>query len=593
MLAVIATTSLKSFGFVNDLKKNGYSLIPAPQELKITGKDIVVDNSWGISTTVDAKSIVLERLQQGAKELHNLEFLGLGNGKISLELTKDVVTKGLNPNMNEQAYRIEIKIAEVKISSSSEIGLFYGVQSLLQLLRPKLDGSFNLPEGAITDWPDLELRIIHWDTKHHQDRIEVLKRYLDWAAYFKINAVAFEIEDKYEYPSHPIIGAPGAFTKEQMQELTTYAAKRFIQLIPFVQAPSHMAFVLKHEQFSHLRADGSNYHICMCDEEAMQLVFDMYQDMIEATPGVDYFFVSTDEVYYAGICELCEDEYNVENRSKIWVEFVNRVHKWMEERGRKVIAWVEFPLLPEHIELLPAGLIDGITVPNRSLTWIENQNNAGIKQLAYSSMQGAEYLFPNYFPTIYRNKKIDGRLISAFNNITKLKAKGAKPIGTFAAAWDDAGLHNETFWLGWVTVTQYGWSEKKPSLEQNIADFMNVFYGYQSPYMVDIYKSLQEGARYYENLWDKRISTERNPKYGSSRGKGIGTEASDLYLVMPDLPTYPNLNRDSVFSEKYANKIDEASKLKPQIDETINKLLHAINQVSANSNNLEAFLSIA
>lgn len=122
----------------------------------------------------------------------------------------------------------------VKIYANAEAGLFYGVQTLLQLLRPLNDGSFNLPEGMITDWPDLNLRFIHWDTKHHQDRLETLKHYLDWAAFFKVNAVVFEIYDKYEFPRHPIIGAPGAFTKAEMQELTSYALDRFIPVIPDV-----------------------------------------------------------------------------------------------------------------------------------------------------------------------------------------------------------------------------------------------------------------------------------------------------------------------------------------------------------------------
>jgi hypothetical protein len=227
-------------------------------------------------------------------------------------------------------------------------------------MNPLGNRGYSLPEGKITDWPDLNMRIIHWDTKQHHDRFETLIRYLDQAAFFKVNAVAYEMEDKYEYPSHRIIGAPGAFTKAQMHELTAYALERFIQLIPVVQAPSHMAYVLKHDEFAHLRADGSNYHICMCDEEAMQLIFDMYQDMIDATPGVDYFFVSTDEVYYAGICDKCEKEYNIINRSQAWADYVNRVHEWMTARNRRMLAWVEYPLLIEHITQMPEGLIDAI-----------------------------------------------------------------------------------------------------------------------------------------------------------------------------------------------------------------------------------------
>jgi hypothetical protein len=135
----------------------------------------------------------------------------------------------------------------------------------------------------------------------------------------------------------------------EMQDLTGYARERFIQLVPDVQAPAHLSYVLKHKEFSHLKADGSNYQICMCDEEAMQLIQDMYQDMIDAIPGVDYFLVSTDEVYFAGLCEKCGKEYNEKNRSQAWVDYVNLMNKWMSDRGRRMISWIEYPLLPEDI----------------------------------------------------------------------------------------------------------------------------------------------------------------------------------------------------------------------------------------------------
>ncbi|RIH66119.1 hypothetical protein D1164_07615 [Mariniphaga sediminis] len=589
---IFVFSTFSSFAFLTDLRSQGYSLIPAPQETTLTGKNISVDKSWKVQTDISNNSIALKRLHEGANDLLALKFEGTGSGKIILEIVPGSISGNFNAIQTKEAYRIQIEANTVKISSNAEAGLFYGVQSLLQLLKPTPRSDFNLPEGTITDWPDLELRMIHWDTKHHQSRLETLKNYIDWSAFFKVNAIAFEIEDKYEYPRNPIIGAPGAFTTAEMHELTEYAMERNIQLVPNVQAPAHMTFVLKHEQFAHLRSDGSNYQACMCDEEAMELIFDMYQDMIDATPGVEYFFVSTDEVYYAGICEKCEDEYNDENRSQCWVDYLNRVHQWMEEKGRKVIAWVEYPLLTEHIKQLPEGLIDGIMVPNSSKEWVAEQNKTGVKQLAYSSMQGSEYLFPNFFENRYRNRLNSGRLYDASVNIDLVRANGAKPIGTFAAAWDDSGLHSETFWLGWATVTQYAWTNNKPSLEQNVADFMNTYYGYDSPYMVDIYQSLQDGARFYEDLWERRPSTERDMSYGSSYGP-TPYRLSDIYLEMPNLPSVSDLSVNTNFRDKNKEKIEGATKLKPIIEELIHKLIYATNHVSRNRYNLEVYLSIA
>ncbi|MCK5464481.1 MAG: hypothetical protein KAI95_15745, partial [Bacteroidales bacterium] len=343
-----------------------------------------------------------------------------------------------------------------------------------------------------------------------------------------------------------------------------------------------------------LRAEQeSNYQACMCDEEAMELIFDMYQDMIDATPGVDYFLVSTDEIYYAGICGKCKDEYNDENRSQIWADYLNRVNQWMNQRGRRVLAWVEYPLLPKDIPQLPDNVIDGIMNENKELEWIINENKTGIKQLSYNSMQGSECLFPNYFPTTYRGRQIDGRLSDTYGAVANLQSRGADLIGTFAAAWGDAGLHSETFWLGWATVTQYGWTKSSPKLQQSNADFMDLFYGFDSPDMIQAYVLLEEGARFYEALWDRAPSKERVKGYGNSYGKGIGGNMVDLLLQMPPLPSEKDLNLDPTFRNKYEQKIEEAALLLKKNDILISQLMRDLTRVNYNRYNLEVFLAIA
>jgi len=581
-------------GTVTDLRSMGYTIFPAPQEVNLEAESIIVDGSWQIMADESTPPKIKNDLINKAQELHGINFSGTGTGQIVLRITQDAVADIADPGCSQQAYRITIRQDKILIEGNKNVGLFYGIQSFLQVLKPISEGRFKLPVGTISDWPDLELRVIHWDTKHHRDKMETLKRYIDWSAYFKINAIAFEIEDKYEYPSHPVIAHPNAFTKEEMHELTRYALDRYIQLIPNVQAPAHMAFVLKHKEFEHLRAEQeSNYQACMCDEEAMDLIFDMYQDMIDATPGVDYFLVSTDEIYYAGICGKCEDEYNIENRSQIWVDYLNRVNQWMNQRGRRVMAWVEYPLLPVDIPQLPDNVIDGIMNKNKGMDWITNENNTGIKQLSYNSMQGSEYLFPNYFPTIYRGRQIDGRLSDTYGSVANLQSRGADLIGTFAAAWGDAGLHNETFWLGWATVTQYGWTKSTPRLHQSNADFMDVFYGFDSPDMIEAYKLLEEGARYYEALWDRVPSKERVKGYGNSYGKGIGGDMIDLQIQMPHLPSGKELSLEPTFRSQYEQKIKEASILLKKNDQLISQLMRNLTRVNYNRYNLEVFLALA
>src|SRR5260370_7647130 len=127
----------------------------------------------------------------------------------------------------------------------------------------------------------------------------------------------------------------------------------------------------------------------MCDPKAVELIFSMYDDAIAATQGVDYLFVSTDEVYYAGICAKCSRPYNPVNRSLAWVDFVQKAQEHLSRRGRKMLVWAEFPLLPEHVKLLPSGIIYG------EATYPQPQFDPGIRPLPSMSIHGTQLLFPH------------------------------------------------------------------------------------------------------------------------------------------------------------------------------------------------------
>jgi len=593
ILSVLGLDLFAGRDFATELRRMGFSLIPAPQRVELTGSECIVDSSWRLELGEGVTEISIRRLREAAAEFHGLEFHGNGEKKIKLQLTPGCIQETDDPALNEQGYRLEISPAEVLVEGSGEPGLFYGVQSLLQLLRRNPNGQLGLPVVKIRDWPDVQLRFIHWDTKHHQKRYQTLFRLLDWAAFFKVNAIGFEMEDKYEYPRNPVIGAPGAYSKEEMQRLTAYALERHIQLVPVIQSPAHMAYVLKHEEFRHLRADPvSNYQACLCDEEAIELILEIYQDMIDATPGVQYFHVSTDEVYFAGMCGKCNKPFNDRNRSQAWVDFVNRVHPWLAERGRTMLAWVEWPLMAEDISQLPSYLIDGVM--GGDLDFLRKEREVGIRQLAYSSIQGMEDLFPNYFPTVYRDQQSNGRLEGISQTIRQGLANGADPIGSFGAAWDDAGLHEETFWLGWATVTQYAWTHLSPTVEQSVADFMNQYYGYSAADMVQAYKLLLDGARFYESSWDRRISKERVRAY-DDRDRKFDTKHRrfDKSLTIPSIPDPEFLSFEPVFSMKYQRLLEQARQQKKKNELLRSLLLRNLSRVERNRYALEVFLSIS
>ena len=576
-------------GELTPLRQRGYAVVPTPQKVNLEAGDILFGEDWTV--TGEAGSIAHRFLLADAAAFHRIRLRsGPGAGKeVRLAVRANTVATGGDSMIDRQAYRLHIADDVIEITGNAGPGLFYGVQTLLQLVRRDPAGALVLPRGVIEDWPKLALRFLHWDTKHHQDRLETLKRYLDWAARFKANMIGFELEDKFEYPSHPVIGAPGAFTTAQLQEIVDYGLERHIQVVPVIQAPAHMAYVLKHPEFAELRADGNNYQISLCDPRAYDLIFSMYDDVIRATRGVDYFYVSTDEYYYAGIDARCTAPYNEESRSLQWVQFVQRARDHLAKHGRRPLAWVEYPLLPQHAAMLPPELIDGVIGEEE---YLPAEKKLGMRQLIYFSTQGAELLFPNHLSVGGEHGVREGRVEQARETLTHGRAWRGNPIGAFAAAWGDSGLHNETFWLGWSAVAQWSWHPGGASPEQHTAEFMDVYYGPQAAGMAGVYRLLQEQALTWRATWDREASKVRGPGYGNSYGKGIGTTRYDLTLKAPPLPELPGLRIEPRFATAYAGYVAAARRQEAGNADLLAALHENFGRAGRNRYNLEVFVAL-
>jgi len=566
----------------------GYSVIPTPRQARLEAGDVHFDATWVLDASrPGVQHIAVRTLAKDLAEWHGIALRpGTAGKMVRLAVAPGAVATKAAPEIDRQAYRLRIADSLIEITANGDPGLLYGVATLVQLLKRDPTGRLLLPKGVIEDWPAYQLRFLHWDTKHHQDRMETLKRYLDWAARFKVNMIGFELEDKFEYPSNPVIGAPGAFTTAQLQEIVNYGLERYIQVVPQIQAPAHLAYVLKHPQFAPLRADGNNYHSALCESRTYELIFSMYDDVMRATRGVGYLFASTDEVYYAGIESQCKRPYNPENRSLAWVEFVHKAREFVHSRGRRMLVWAEYPLLAEHVKLLPPDIIDGVIGEPE---YLPDENRLGIRQLAYVSMQGSEFLFPNHLSLEGERGLSRGRLEQAAEYIAHGRHTQGNPIGVYGAAWDDSGLHNETFWLGWSAVAQWGWTPGTPSVEQHVAEFMNVYYGPRVAGMVEIYRSLQRQARAWSRTWDRVVSRVRGPGYGNSYGKGRGTTRYDLTLPAPPLPQGAEL---TVQVEKKSPHLAEARARALESDQLVHAIHGSFARVDRNHYNLEVLLAL-
>jgi hexosaminidase len=586
----------ESSGYVSDLRLAGYAVLPEPREVVLAGGAVEFGSmDWGLSLAdVADDDIAVRTLRERLRDEYNFGFEAddeIALGEVTVAVRPGAVETGTGDGRDEQAYVIEVAPENVTLTANGLPGLYYAVQTLLQLLDNR-DGT--LPLGRIADWPRFELRLAHWDTKHHRDTLETLRRYLDWCGRFKINGILFELEDKFEYPSHPVIGNPGAFTTEELQGLVDYALERHIQIVPDVQSPAHMSYMLKHEEFAHLRCDDSNYQSCMDEAEVRKLIFEMYDDVCAATKGVKYFHVSTDEIYYAGICEKFRKPYNPENRSLTVVDYVNAAHKHITEKwGKQVIIWLEYPILPEHIELLPPDLLNGIGMRQKQ---VPQENARGIRQFTYCPIQGGEITWPSYFAQSSPARgRMPGKLADALAATRESQAATGNPIGTICAAWDDCGLHGESFWLGWAAMAQCSWTQDNVNAHQIASVFMDVYYGSDVDDMVEVYRDMQSQARFMEYTLEKLPSKARGPSYGHPYWKGL-MERTDRTLMPAATPRMPNDTAVNVlpeFGQRYSDALAEIPARIAESDRLLARLYGNLPRARRNRYNIEVLISLA
>ncbi|MCX7592105.1 MAG: beta-N-acetylhexosaminidase, partial [Kiritimatiellae bacterium] len=467
---------------VTRLFARGYAVLPTPQNVTLGEADIRVGDAWklALSNGVEEKDIAVQSLCTRLPEYTGLQRSEDENVSLTIRLGvgDKTVAADQPPELRLQGYLLHIEKDEVQLTGNSPAGLFYGVQTLLQLFKFRPGCGWLLPVCHIEDWPELELRCIHYDTKHHQETLEGVKQIIDRAAHYKINAIIWEIEDKFAYRRHPVIAAPGAFTSDEVKELTAYALERHMQIVPLLQMPSHNAFIGKHEKYKHLlEHPDNNYMLCPSNPGTIKLYKELITELIEATPGCRYFHLGTDEPYFLGEGKncACAEKVKTMGQGGLFAELINTMNEFLVSKGRIAMYWGEHPMQPEHVKLLPPGTINAVMLePERSRAY----RKRGIRELVYTPTQGARLLFPDYWPCRSGSGMVDdGRLVTMTRKIREDAHRENNVLGTLIAAWDDSGLNNETFWLGWVVGSAAGWNPNGADPEEATSAFMNTFYG--------------------------------------------------------------------------------------------------------------------
>ncbi len=535
----------------SDLSNLGIHVIPYPQQVILGGDDFIISNN--VTILLDKNHSEADKFAAGElagtlkKEWGVNASIGTEKGKKNIVLTRNMVSGEI---IGLQGYHISTGENELVIKAKGEAGLFYGVQTLLQIVLEGREGAYVIGM-EITDWPDIKKRAAHYDTKHHQDKMAYVESFIKDLAKYKINQLVWEWEDKLAYKSHPEIGAPGAFTIEEMQEMTRFARKYHVELIPLVQGLGHVSFILKWPQYAHLREiESSNWEFCPLKEETYDLLFDLWEEAIEATPGSGYIHIGSDETYELAACEQCQAKAKEIGKSGLYQLFVKKAAEHLQKLGRKVMVW-ERPMgwvksSSPAKNITPAkGLVltESYSYNTPDFKYTKEARQLGYEVYAYDPNPGIEPLFLPYHYRKRGGHKTLGSMENSYDFLTTAALSGAFD-GMINTSWDDSGLHNQMWMLSFVTSAEYSWSGSKPTLPEFEESFFKSYYGGSVMDMKELYSLLNEGAYYFAGTF------ERNVWHHGEIGK----------THLPDLPRNGNIEYDPYWNTEYKEMVSSSKK---------------------------------
>ena len=533
------------------------------------------------------------------------------NGTLTLILDKTITSIP-----SEEGYIMTIYKDRVEVVSSGEAGLFYGCQSLEQLLEDARDYNKPVPSCKITDYPVLSYRAVHFDLKHHLDHMNYYYESIDRLARYKINAVVIEFEDKLRYRRQPLVGAPQSISIDEMAALTRYARERHIEITPLVQGLGHATFILKHEEYAGLRElPWNKWAFCPLNEGTYQVLFDMYRDAIDATPGSKYLHIGGDEIGNIGLCPRCKPMADKEGILSLSLYWLKRVCEFARENGRIPIFWDDMPL--KHGGAYESTWSDELPSSAAEKAWKEGTPK--LDNLLADFPKNCVYMRWNYsmarqrgnilaldwykshglkamgatatnteggmlFQEDERDKGMASSGIITIRRFIQLAAE-KNITGMLCTAWDDKSPHMENYWRGFIAAAEYSWNQNGRTLEEYDNTWLQREFGISVPDYLSFNNQLRRGSvLWYEALFRQgsQLDEDNNalkslPQIEHWLPPVEGREKIQFDYTSK-LIELPDLNSSGTWSKKYKTLLDRALIEKNSYKELSGRLMSLYNK---------------
>ena len=384
--------------------RKGIDVIPMPRSVEYHSGNFTISPETKFYTNLSAESRQALTDYLEGTSLGSVPFAesATGNNGIELNLWDSSIVTG------NEAYRIEIDKKGVRLSANTETGIFYGLQTLLQLLNN--GDNKTLPALTINDSPRFPYRGLHLDVSRHFFDKEFVKKQLNAMAYFKMNRLHWHLTDGAgwrieikKYPKLTEIGSKrektlvdyyyvnypqvfdgeeheGYYTQEQIKDVVAYAASKYINVVPEIEMPGHALAALA--SYPELSFDSTQtykvsptwgvFEQVFCPSETTFKFFEGVMDeVVELFPS-EYIHIGGDECpktawKNSAFCQQLIRQLGLKDdvtpskvdgvkhskEDKLQSYFVTRMEKYLNDKGRNIIGWDE---------ILEGGLAPNATV---------------------------------------------------------------------------------------------------------------------------------------------------------------------------------------------------------------------------------------
>jgi hypothetical protein len=302
-----------------------------------------------------------------------------GKKKDTQNMLSLLITEKNHQLPSPESYTLSVTPQQILIRATSGAGLFYGVQTLLQLAQPSGAGSYSIASVEIEDTPRFAYRGLMLDVSRHFSTKEFIKKQIDALAYYKINRLHLHLTDaagwRLEIKKYPLLtefaawrtdptwkqwwnggrkyvrfDAPGAYggyyTQDDIREILEYARQHYITVIPEIEMPSHSEEVLAaYPQLSCSGEPYKNSDFCVGNEETFTFLENVLTEVMELFPS-EYIHIGGDEAGKSAwkTCPKCQKRMKDEhlaNVDELQSYLIHRIEKFLNNHGRHLLGWDE------------------------------------------------------------------------------------------------------------------------------------------------------------------------------------------------------------------------------------------------------------